>query len=85
MNAEERMFVLRLFADKPALEAAVTWAKRLTKLLRRKAVESLDDVLAAAAGSGSEARLRRSRRRLLQSNPPVDGNVCLGKKYCLCY
>ena len=42
---------MRLFADEPALDAVVTWAKRLTKLLRRRAVESLDDVLAAAAGT----------------------------------
>jgi hypothetical protein len=41
LNAEERMFIMCLFADKPALDAAVTWAKRLTKLLRRRAVESL--------------------------------------------
>jgi transposase len=62
MNAEERMFTLRLFADEPALDAAVTWAKRLTKLLRRRAVESLDDVLAAAAGT-LFARFAASLRR----------------------
>jgi transposase len=62
MTAEERMFVLRLFADEPALDAAVTWAKRLTKLLRRRVVESLDDVLAAAAGT-LFARFAASLRR----------------------
>jgi transposase len=51
LNAEERIFVSHLLAEEPALDAAVTWAKRLNKLLRRRAVESLDDVLAAAAGT----------------------------------
>lgn len=33
-----------------ALDVAVAWAKRLNRLLRRRAVESLDEVLAAAPG-----------------------------------
>jgi transposase len=51
LNAEERIFVSHLLAEEPALDAAVTWARRLNKLLRRKTVESLDDVLAAAVGT----------------------------------
>jgi transposase len=51
MTAEERMFVTKLFADEPDLGAAVTWAKQLTRLLRQKATESLDDVLTAGAGT----------------------------------
>ncbi len=34
---------------RPQLDAAISWAKRLNKLLRRRTVDSLDDVLAAAA------------------------------------
>jgi transposase len=62
MNAEERMFILRLLAEEPALDAAVKWAKRLTKLLRRTVVESVDDMLAAAAGT-LFARFAASLRR----------------------
>jgi transposase len=62
LNAEEWMFVSHLLAEEPALDAAITWAKRLNKLLRRRAVESLDDVLAAAAGT-LFARFAASLRR----------------------
>ena len=48
LNAEERLFVSRLLSDEPQLDAAISWAKRLNKLLRRRTVDSLDDVLAAA-------------------------------------
>jgi transposase len=48
MNAEERIFISRLLAEEPALDIAIAWAKRLNKLLRRRSVESLDEVLAAA-------------------------------------
>ena len=51
LNAEERIFVSHLLTEEPALGAAVTWARRLNKLLRRKTVENLDDVLAAAVGT----------------------------------
>lgn len=51
MTAEERIFVTRLLADQPELGAAVTWAKRLSRLLRQKATDSLEDVLAAGAGT----------------------------------
>jgi hypothetical protein len=36
MNAEERMFISHLLTGEPALAIAVTWAKRLNKLLRRR-------------------------------------------------
>ena len=49
LNAEERLFISRLLSDEPQLAAAISWAKRLNKLLRRRTVDSLDDVLAAAA------------------------------------
>jgi hypothetical protein len=40
---------LALVRRRACAGAAVTCAKRLTKLLRRRAVEGLDDVVAAAA------------------------------------
>lgn len=51
INAEERIFTSHLLDAEPALDTAVTWAKRLNKLLRRRTVESLDDALAAATGT----------------------------------
>ena len=84
MNAEERIFVSRLLADEPALDAAVTWAKRLNKLLRKRAVESLDDVLPAAGGT-LFARFAASLRRdfdainaalaLPWTTSPVEGQI----------
>jgi transposase len=62
LNAEERIFVSHLLAAEPALDAAISWAKRMNKLLRRRAVESLDDVLTAAAGT-LFARFAASLRR----------------------
>ena len=49
LNAEERLFISRLLSDEPQLDAAISWAKRLNNLLRRRTVDSLDSVLAAAA------------------------------------
>jgi transposase len=49
LNAEERLFISRLFSDEPQLDVAISWAKRLNKLLRRRTVDSLDDVLKSAA------------------------------------
>ena len=84
MNAEERSFVSRLLADEPALDSAVTWAKQLNKLLRKRAVESLDDVLAAAGGT-LLARFAASLRRnfdainaalaLPWTTSPVEGQI----------
>jgi transposase len=62
LNSEERIFVSHLLAAEPALDAAISWAKRLNKLLRRRAVESLDDVLTAVAGT-LFARFAASLRR----------------------
>jgi transposase len=62
LNAEERIFVSHLLGEEPALDAAITWAKRLNKLLRRRTIESLDDVLAAAVGT-LFARFAASLRR----------------------
>ena len=56
------MFVSHLLAAEPALDAAVTWARRMGKLLRRRVAEDLDKVLAAAAGT-LFARFAASLRR----------------------
>ena len=84
MNAEERIFISHLLTEEPALGAAVTWAKRLNKLLRRRAVESLDEVLAAATGT-LFARFAASLRRdfdainaalvLPWTTSPVEGQI----------
>ena len=84
LNAEERMFVRHLLADEPALDAAVSWARRLGRLLRRRTVESLDDVLTAATGT-LLARFAASLRRdvdaisaalvLPWTTSPVEGQV----------
>lgn len=57
-DAAERMFVSHLLDAEPALDTAVNWAKRLNKLLQRRAPDDLDEVLAAAAGKFA-ASLRR--------------------------
>ena len=62
LNAEERIFVSHLLAEEPALDAAVTWARRLNKLLRRRTEESLNDVLNAGMGT-LLARFAESLRR----------------------
>ncbi len=84
MNAEERIFISHLLAAEPALAAAVTWAKRLNKLLRRRSVESLDEVLAAATDT-LFARYAASLRRdfdatnaaltLPWTTSPVEGQI----------
>ena len=84
MNAEERMFVSHLLAAEPALNAAVAWARRLNRLLRCRAVESLDEVLVAATGT-LFARFAESLRRdfdaisaalvLPWTTSPVEGQV----------
>ena len=84
MNAEEQLFVSHLLAGESALDAAVTWAKRLNKLLRRRVVESLDEVLAAATGT-LFARYAASLRRdfdainaaiaLPWTTSPVEGQI----------
>ena len=62
LDAQERMFVSHLLSAEPALDAAVAWARRLNRLLRCKATESLDEVLAAATGT-LFARFAASLRR----------------------
>ena len=84
MNADERMFISHLLTEEPALDAAVTWAKRLKKLLRRRTIESLDEVLAAATGT-LFARFAASLRRdfdainaalvLPWTTSPVEGQI----------
>ena len=84
MNADERMFIAHLLTEEPALDVAVTWAKRLKKLLRRRTVESLDEVLAAATGT-LFARFAASLRRdfdainaalvLPWTTSPVEGQI----------
>jgi len=44
-------FVSRLLDAEPALDTAINWAKRLSKLLQRPAPDDLDEVLAAATGT----------------------------------
>ena len=51
LTPEEQLFVTRLLSEEPALNIAVTWAKRMNTLLRRKSEESLDEVLDAARGT----------------------------------
>jgi transposase len=51
LDAAERMFVSCLLEAEPALDTAVNWARRLNKLLQRRAPDDLDEVLAAAAGT----------------------------------
>ena len=78
LNADERMLISHLLNDEPALDVAVIWAKRLRKLLRRRIVETLDEVLAAATGT-LFARFAASLRRdfdainaaLVQPGSPV--------------
>ncbi len=84
MDAEERLFVSHLLGAEPALDVAVTWARRMNKLLRRRAAESLDEVLAAAT-STLFARFAASLRRdfdaisaalvLPWTTSPVEGQV----------
>ncbi len=84
MTAEERIFVDKLLADEPDLGAAITWAKRLTKLLRQKVTESLDDVLTVGAGTllcKFAASLRRdydainAALSLPWTTSPVEGQI----------
>ncbi len=84
LDAKERMFVKHLLADEPALDAAVTWARRLGRLLRRRTDKGLDAVLTAANGT-LFARFAASLRRdfdaisaalvLPWSTSPVEGQV----------
>ena len=84
LDVQERMFVSHLLSTEPALDAAVAWARRLNRLLRRKATESLDEVLAAATGT-LFARFAASLRRdfdaisaalvLPWTTSPVEGQV----------
>jgi transposase len=84
LDGEERIFIGRLLDDEPALGVAVTWAKRLNKLLRRRVVDDLDDVLFAAAGtllSKFAASLRRdfdainAALVLPWTTSPVEGQI----------
>ena len=84
MNAEERLFTSHLLTEEPALDVAVTWARRLNRLLRRRTDESLEAVLAAAAGT-LFARFATSLRRdfdainaslvLPWTTSPVEGQI----------
>lgn len=84
LDAEERLFVSHLLGAEPALDVAVTWARRLNKLLRRRASEGLEEVLAAATGT-LFARFAESLRRdfnaisaalvLPWTTSPVEGQV----------
>lgn len=51
LGTEEKLFVTRLLHDEPGLGIAMDWARRLNAMLRHKAVEKLDDVLIAGAGT----------------------------------
>ena len=78
MNAEERMFVSHLLSAEPALDVAVTWARRLGRLLRRRTAEGLTrcsrprrvrclPVLQRACGATS----MRSAQRWCYCGPPA--------------
>ena len=80
----ERQFVGRLLADAPKLAEAVTMAKRLHRVLRKKDGETLDEVLAAAVGTllaGFAARFGRDKDavqaalNLPWTTSPVEGQV----------
>lgn len=84
LDAEERLFVSRLLEDAPALGVAIEWAKRLTKLLRRRADDDLNDVLDAASGTlltKFAASLRRdfdainAALALPWTTSPVEGQI----------
>jgi transposase len=84
LDAEERIFIARLLDDEPALGVAVTWAKRLNKLLRRRVADDFNDVLSAAAGtllSKFAASLRRdfdainAALVLPWTTSPVEGQI----------
>ncbi len=51
MDAQKRMFVSHLLAAELALHAAVSWARRMNRLFRRRAAESLNKVLATVTGA----------------------------------
>ncbi len=84
LDAEEKLFISRLLAAEPQLDAAINWARRLNKLLRRRTVDSLDDVL-AAAGQTLFRRFAASLRRDFDAinaalvtpwtTSPVEGHV----------
>jgi signal transduction histidine kinase len=78
MNAEKRMFISRLLTDEPELDAAITWAKRLSKLLRRRVVDDLDEVLTAAAHT-LFGRFAASLRHSVQSEMIVLKNPTTGE------
>lgn len=84
LDAAERMFVSCLLEAEPALDTAVNWAKRLNKLLQRRAPDDLDEVLAAAAGTlfgKFAASLRRdfeaisAALELPWTTSPVEGQI----------
>lgn len=83
------MFISYLLNDEPALATAVTWANRLNKLLRRRAAESLDEVLAAATGTlfarlqpAYAATLTPSARRSYCHGLPVPSKVRSAASRC---
>lgn len=84
LSAEESSFMTRLVGDEPGLGIALDWARRLNALLRRKAVQKLDDVLNAAAGTMFDrfaAGLRRdfdainAALELPWTTSPVEGQI----------
>ena len=84
LGAEEKLFVTQLLHDEAGLGMAIEWAKRLNAMFRHKAVEKLDDVLTAGAGT-MLARFATGLRRdfdainaaleLPWTTSPVEGQI----------
>jgi transposase len=50
-GGEDQLFREKLLEDETALDAAITWAKHLDSVLRRKVISNLGEILAAADGT----------------------------------
>jgi transposase len=84
LNAEDRLFKIRLLEDQPALGAAIAWATRLNALLRRKEDGDLDEILAAgdatmlarfAAGLRRDFAAISAALKLPWTTSPVEGQI----------
>ncbi|MFL5282919.1 MAG: hypothetical protein ACJ8AW_18485 [Rhodopila sp.] len=68
----EQGFVAHLLSQVPGLAGCIAAAKRLNQVLRRKSNESLNDVLAAAAGTGLTDFIVALRRDLRAVQAALD-------------
>jgi transposase len=84
LNAEDQLFREKLLEDETALDAAITWAKHLNSVLRRKVISNLGEILVAADGT-MLARFAAGLRRdfdavnaaleLPWTTSPVEGQI----------